>query len=139
MDSSCPTANPKDENRIEIVKGPLESWHFIPDNHDDFLAQFLRVASLEGTQHAEVEVGDPVKGDPVIRYCRLLYYPGFIKCEPGSHVHCRRILGKRYIFAEQSCKCGRILSQEEWTRISFSPDCRLPLGYPHTHIRLLEA
>lgn len=134
-----PVSVQKDENGIDIVKGPLESWNFIPDNHDDFLAKFLRVVSIEGTQYAEVEVSDQVKGGQVIRYCRLLYYPGFTKCETGTPVHCRRILGKRYIFAEQSCKCGRILSQDEWTRISTSPNCRTPLRYPDTHIRLLEA
>ena len=131
----------KDEHGRDVISGRgLVPQNFIQEGREDFTCKFLRLVSIDGTNPcAEVEVtAFDNLNERVIKYCRLLYYPGFASCDPGTSVWVRKIDGKQYLLAEDSSKCGRKLTPDEWNRMFNSKIGIPPMRYPSGQSRLLE-
>lgn len=126
-------AAPKDENGIDIITGPYESWNF-PDTSYNFYARFRRLVNVGGILYAEVDYSLYMNGSRKVRWCRLTEFTALAKCKPGDDLNCRWVLGKPFVFARQASERGRPMTPEEWRKIDHSRHV-----YPEFYNRIVEA
>ncbi|MFA5346931.1 MAG: hypothetical protein WC294_02245 [Methanoregula sp.] len=126
----------KDENGIDIVTGPFETWAFLDTRaRNHFYARFRRLVNVNGIRYAEIDYAcSSNEPEWKVRWCPLTEFVALPKCQPGDTAHCLWLFGKPYVLAQKDCKSGRALTEKEWMEI-----CRDRHFYPEHFNRLVEA
>lgn len=139
-DEHATPAEPTDEAGIPIIDGSMETWMFVKTQFD-FYCTFRRLVNISGTRHAEVDYASygGCNTPRLKRYVRTdLDFRVLEKCQPGDLLHCRWLLDKPYVFADQQHTRYRKLTAREWDDLAVTNGTRYKRDLPSDYNRLVE-